>query len=52
MATTYLLAEEPISNHRLQDCRLIAQLEVPQGADIEALQIKAQNALKKGTVRA
>jgi hypothetical protein len=47
MATIYLLAEEPISNHRLQDCRLIAQLEVPQGADIEALQIKAQNTLKK-----
>jgi hypothetical protein len=47
MATSYLLAEEPISNRRLQDCRLIAQLEAPQDADIEALQIEAQNALKE-----
>jgi hypothetical protein len=47
MATSYLLAEEPISNHQQQDCRLIAQLEAPQDADIEALQIEAQNALKE-----
>ena len=29
------------------DCRLIAQLEAPQDADIEPLQIEAQNALKE-----
>ena len=47
MATSYLLAEEPVSNHQQQDCRLIAQLDAPQDAEIEALQMEAQNALKE-----
>jgi hypothetical protein len=52
MATSYLLAEESVSNRKLQDCRLIAQLDAPQDANIEALQMETQNALKEKYGRA
>jgi hypothetical protein len=47
MADSYLLAEEPIPNHQQQDCRLIVQLNGPEGVDIQTLQMEALNALKE-----
>jgi hypothetical protein len=47
MADSYLLAEEPIPNHQQQDCRLIVQLNGPEGVDIQTLQMEGLNALKE-----
>jgi len=40
MATLYLLADEPVQDHRLQDCRLIVEVHAPDGADISGFKRK------------
>jgi hypothetical protein len=47
MATSYLIAEEVLPNHRRQGCRLIAEIQAPEGADSQALQSAAQGILKE-----
>ena len=47
MATFYLMAEEPVRNRQQQGCRLIAEIQAPEGADAQALQSAAQGLLKE-----
>jgi hypothetical protein len=47
MATFYLMAEEPVYNRQQQGCRLIAEIQAPEGADSQSLQSAAQGILKQ-----
>jgi hypothetical protein len=47
MATSYLMAEEPVPNRQQQGCRLIAEIQVPEGADSQSLESAAQGILKE-----
>ena len=47
MATFYLMAEEPVHNRQQQGCRLIAEIQAPEGADSQSLQSAAQGILKQ-----
>ncbi len=47
MAILYFLADEPVQNHLLQDCRLIVEVHTPDGADINWVQAEAEIAIKE-----
>jgi hypothetical protein len=47
MATIYLLADETVQNQQQQDCRLIAEICAPDGADNRGLHKAAEIAIKK-----
>jgi hypothetical protein len=47
MAILYFLADEPVQNHRLQDCRLIVEVHAPDGVDIKWVQAEAEIAMKE-----
>jgi hypothetical protein len=47
MAILYFLADEPVQNHQQQDCRLIVEVHVPDGADIQWVHAEAEIAIKQ-----
>jgi len=47
VAILYFLADEPVQDHRLQDCRLIVEVHAPDGADIKWVQAEAEIAMKE-----
>jgi hypothetical protein len=47
VAILHFLADEPVQDHRLQDCRLIVEVHAPDGADIKWVQAEAEIAMKE-----
>ena len=47
MVILYFLADEPVQDHRLEDCRLIVEVHAPDGADIKWIQAEAEIAMKE-----
>jgi hypothetical protein len=43
----YFLADEPVQDHRLQDCRLIVEVHAPDGADLKWVQAEAEIAMRE-----